>query len=261
MRIPKPLFSWIAAVLTAGVFGAIVFFPWQSVSWRWLFLAGLLASAMIETIVCGSIILHANEQKLRRQLVVVAVFFVLASALCMIVADTITMRYGLLALAPSLLLIYLYNVSTMTTPPTLSQVTDVLFMAYAIIVLAFFFLLVFLFEVVSFFSVPIFGLIFVAGAGAALLTNAAFWQAGVSMRRHKLLVSGFALLGAEFYAVMSLLPTGSLVNALTMVVVFVSGLRICQYILMGQGHHPAVRRQIMTTAIFLALILSTAQWI
>lgn len=261
MRIPQQFFSWVIAIATALVFGVIDFATWPSINGRWYFLIGLIASVTIITVVCGRAIVQAHEPKLRRQLVSVPGFFVLASALFMIIADTSTARYGILALTPTLLLIYFYNVSKMVAPPSHAQVTDVLFMAYALIVLAFFFLLVFLFGVVSFFSVPIFGMIFIAGAGGAFLTNSAFWQAGMSLRRHSLLVLGFALLGAEFYAVLSLLPTGALVNALTMVVIFVSGLRICQYILMGQGHDRAIRRQIMTTLIFLMLILSTAQWI
>lgn len=83
-------------------------------------------------------------------------------------------------------------------------------------------------------------------------------QGGSGDRRT--VVAAFAAVGAELFAALSFLPTGHLVNAMAVVILFAAGLHAARELLSPVTVRPPLRRHFAWSAALLLLVLCTAQW-
>lgn len=116
---------------------------------------------------------------------------------------------------------------------------------------------------VFFFGLPTFSSLHPAGAAvlAGLLVGAmaheTFWHDGFATEKTRPVVLAFALLGAEFYAVLSLLPVLPVVSAAFALTLFVPALTVSAMALRGAR---APRALLFLALLLAVIILASARW-
>lgn len=129
--------------------------------------------------------------------------------------------------------------------------------SFAVHVVACFFCLGFVFGAAPLIAVPDAALAAAAGLFIGLVAWETLWHEGFAVRQFIPVAAAFGVLGAEFTAALSFLPTAPLVNAAVALILLVSALHAAVRILKGAA---LLRRQAVLTLTLVVLVLYTARW-